>query len=274
MECLDSTMIAVAIPDMAKSLGEEPLRLNLVIATYLLSLAVFIPVSGWIADRLGARPVFCAAIAIFAAGSALCGASTSLPTMLVMRVLQGFGGAMMSPVGRLILLRSFPRSRLVSAMNWMTIPAMIGPTVGPIIGGFLTTYFSWRAIFYLNLPIGVIGVTLALWRIEDFRAPAPTRFDLPGFFTAGLGLGLLELAIENVGRPWSRDPWVDSSLSPPLPSCCSTVDMRDGADPILDLRLLQIRTRSASAQSPAPFVEWVSTPRRFCCRSCSRSGSG
>ena len=194
-------MIAVAIPDMAKGLGESPLRLNLVITTYLLSLAVFIPVSGWIADRLGTRVVFCVAIAIFAAGSALCGLSTSLPMMLAMRVLQGFGGAMMTPVGRLILLRSFPRSGLVSAMNWMTIPAMIGPTVGPIVGGFLTTYLSWRAIFYLNLPIGIAGVVLALWLIEDFRAPAPTRFDLRGFFIAGLGLALLELAIENVGRP-------------------------------------------------------------------------
>src|SRR5215472_10835138 len=140
MEGLDSTMIAVAIPDMAKGLGESPLRLNLVITTYLLSLAVFIPVSGWIADRLGARIVFCTAITIFAIGSALCGISTSLWMMLVMRVLQGFGGAMMTPVGRLILLRSFPRSDLVSAMNWMTIPAMIGPTVGPIVGGFVTTY--------------------------------------------------------------------------------------------------------------------------------------
>ena len=148
MEGLDSTMIAVAIPDMAKSLGADPLRLNLVITTYLLSLAVFIPLSGWIADRLGARIVFCAAIAIFATGSALCGLSMSLPMLLLMRVVQGFGGAMMTPVGRLILLRSFPRSGLVSAMNWMTIPAMIGPTVGPIVGGFLTTYFSWRAIFY------------------------------------------------------------------------------------------------------------------------------
>jgi MFS family permease len=127
MEGLDSTMIAVAIPDMAESLGEHPLRLNLVITTYLLSLAVFIPLSGWIADRLGARVVFCAAIAIFAIGSALCGLSTSLPMMLLMRVVQGFGGAMMTPVGRLILLRSFPRSGLVSAMNWMTIPAMARP---------------------------------------------------------------------------------------------------------------------------------------------------
>jgi EmrB/QacA subfamily drug resistance transporter len=243
MEGLDSTMIAVAIPDMAKSLGETPLRLNLVIAIYLLSLAVFIPVSGWIADRLGTRLVFCAAIAIFAAGSALCGASTSLPVMLLMRVLQGFGGAMMTPVGRLILLRSFPRSDLVSAMNWMTIPAMIGPTVGPIIGGFLTTYFSWRAIFYLNLPIGVAGVGLALWLVEDFRAPAPTRFDLGGFFIAGLGLALFELAIENVGRP---------IIAGPAGSLCFVAAFamlllylrhaRRCEDPILDLRLLRIRT--------------------------------
>jgi MFS family permease len=197
MEGLDSTMIAVAIPDMAKSLGEFPLRLNLVITTYLLSLAVFIPLSGWIADRLGARVVFCTAIAIFAVGSVLCGLSTSLPMMLAMRVIQGFGGAMMTPVGRLILLRSFPRSGLVSAMNWMTIPAMIGPTVGPIVGGFLTTYFSWRAIFYLNLPIGVTGAVLTLYLIDNFRAPAPTRFDLRGFFLAGLGLALSAPAVRN-----------------------------------------------------------------------------
>src|SRR6516162_2741809 len=201
MEGLDSTMIAVAIPDMAKSLGANPLRLNLVITTYLLSLAVFIPLSGWIADRLGARVVFCAAIAIFATGSALCGLSTSLPMLLLMRVVQGFGGAMMTPVGRLILLRSFPRSGLVSAMNWMTIPAMIGPTVGPIVGGFLTTYFSWRAIFYLNVPIGITGVVLALYLIENFRAPAPTRFDFRGFLIAGFGLAFLQFAIENLGRP-------------------------------------------------------------------------
>ncbi len=243
MEGLDSTMIAVAIPDMAKSLGESPLRLNLVITTYLLSLAVFIPVSGWIADRLGTRVVFCAAIAIFAAGSALCGLSTSLPMMLATRVLQGFGGAMMTPVGRLILLRSFPRSDLVSAMNWMTIPAMIGPTVGPIIGGFLTTYLSWRAIFYLNVPIGFAGVVLSLWLIEDFRAPAPTRFDLRGFFLAGIGLALLELAIENVGRPL-----IPGALGSVFFAGAFAILLLYGwharrrEDPILDLRLLRIRT--------------------------------
>jgi EmrB/QacA subfamily drug resistance transporter len=243
MEGLDSTMIAVAIPDMAKSLDESPLRLNLVITTYLLSLAVFIPVSGWIADRVGARAVFCAAIAIFAIGSALCGLSTSLPMILVMRVVQGCGGAMMTPVGRLILLRSFPRSEFVSAMNWMTIPAMIGPTVGPIIGGFLTTYLSWHAIFFLNVPIGVAGVALALWKIEDFRAPAPTRFDLRGFFIAGFGLAMLELAIENVGRPI-----VAGALGTIVfPTACAFLLLyywhaRRLEDPILDLRLLRIRT--------------------------------
>jgi EmrB/QacA subfamily drug resistance transporter len=243
MEGLDSTMIAVAIPDMAKSLGESPLRLNLVITTYLLSLAVFIPVSGWIADRLGTRVVFCAAIAIFAVGSALCGLSSSLPMMLVMRVLQGFGGAMMTPVGRLILLRSFPRSDLVSAMNWMTIPAMIGPTVGPIVGGFLTTYFSWRAIFYLNLPIGFSGVVLALWLIEDFRAPAPTRFDLRGFFIAGLGLALLEIAIENVGRPMVPGPLGTVFFMAAFGILLLYGwHVRRCPDPILDLHLLRIRT--------------------------------
>jgi EmrB/QacA subfamily drug resistance transporter len=243
MEGLDSTMIAVAIPDMAKGLGESPLRLNLVITTYLLSLAVFIPVSGWIADRLGTRAVFCVAISIFAAGSALCGLSASLPMMLVMRVLQGFGGAMMTPVGRLILLRSFPRSGLVSAMNWMTIPAMIGPTVGPIVGGFLTTYLSWRAIFYLNLPIGIAGVVLALWLVEDFRAPAPTRFDLRGFFIAGLGLALLELAIENVGRPMIPGP-LGAVFFAAAFAILLLYRWHAGRreDPILDLRLLRIRT--------------------------------
>jgi EmrB/QacA subfamily drug resistance transporter len=243
MEGLDSTMLAVAIPDMARSLGEPPLRLNLVITTYLLSLAVFIPVSGWIADRLGTRLVFCVAIAIFATGSLLCGLSTSLPTILVMRVLQGFGGAMMTPVGRLILLRSFPRSDLVSAMNWMTIPAMIGPTVGPIIGGFVTTYISWRAIFFLNLPIGVTGVALALWLMEDFRAPAPTRFDLRGFCLAGVGLAFLELAIENVGRPMV--PGVLGMMV--FVAAIAILSLygwhaRHREDPVLDLRLLSIRT--------------------------------
>jgi len=243
MEGLDSTMIAVSIPAMAKSLGESPLRLNLVIASYLLSLAVFIPVSGWIADRLGTRVVFCAAVLIFAAGSALCGLSTNLPMLIGFRVIQGFGGAMMTPVGRLILLRSFPRASLVSAMNWMTIPAMIGPTVGPIVGGFLTSYASWRWVFYLNIPMGIIGAVLGFLMFENFRAPAPTRFDIGGFLIAAIGLFMFEFAIENLGRPIVT-PWVGEMFFP-----ISFVifyiyvrHARNAAAPVLDLNLLKIKT--------------------------------
>ena len=243
MEGLDSTMIAVSIPAMAKSLGESPLRLNLVIATYLLSLAVFIPVSGWIADWLGARRVFCAAVLIFAGGSALCGLATSLPMLIAMRVVQGFGGAMMTPVGRLILLRSFPRAGLVSAMNWMTIPAMVGPMVGPIVGGLLTSYASWRWIFYLNIPIGVIGGALAWWLFDNFRAPAPTRFDLVGFAILGIGLFLLELAIENVGRPMIA-PALGYAFFPLalVALWLYRAHSRRSDAPVLDLALFRIKT--------------------------------
>ena len=219
------------------------LRLNLVIATYLLSLAVFIPVSGWIADRLGARVVFCTAVAIFSTGSALCGLAPNLPLLLAMRVVQGFGGAMMTPVGRLILLRSFPRSELVTAMNWMTIPAMIGPTVGPIVGGFMTSWISWRAIFFLNLPIGALGLILALRLFENFRAPAPIRFDLRGFLLCGLGLALIELAIENLGRPIF--PGLLGAVFFPAALAMLAAygwHARHWRDPVLDLELLRIRT--------------------------------
>jgi EmrB/QacA subfamily drug resistance transporter len=243
MEGLDSTMVAVAIPAMAKSLGQQPLRLNLVVSSYLLALAVFIPLSGWIADRLGTRRVFCAALAIFALGSLLCGLSTNLPMMLLMRVLQGFGGAMMTPVGRLILLRSFPRAGLVSAMNWMTIPAMIGPTVGPIVGGVVTTYFSWRGIFYLNLPIGAAGVILSWLLVADFRAPAPAHFDLRGFALAGIGLLAFELGIENVGRPMLPRT-LGYAFFPAAIAIAGIYawHARRREDPVLDLRLLSIRT--------------------------------
>src|SRR6266566_4585724 len=243
MEGLDSTMIAVSIPAMARSLGESPLRLNLVITTYLLSLAVFIPVSGWIADRFGARRVFCAAVLIFAGGSALCGLATSLPMLVAMRIVQGFGGAMMTPVGRLILLRSFPRAGLVSAMNWMTIPSMVGPMVGPIVGGVLTSYVSWRWIFYLNIPIGVLGGALAWWLFENFRAPAPARFDLVGFAVAGLGLFLLDVAIENLGRPIVA-PAAGFAFFPIAIALVIlyVLHARRSASPVLDLNLLKIKT--------------------------------
>jgi MFS family permease len=173
----------------------------------------------------------------------LCGLATSLPMLVAMRIVQGFGGAMMTPVGRLILLRSVPRTGFVSAMNWMTIPAMIGPMVGPIVGGFLTSYASWRWIFYLNIPIGLIGGVLALWLFENFRAPAPMRFDLVGFVIAGVGLLLLEFGIENVGRPM---------IPPVLGLACFPLALvalwayryhaRHTSSPLLDLNLFTIKT--------------------------------
>src|SRR5271163_2865988 len=201
MEKLDSTIIGTAIPAMAESLHQPPLQLNLAITSYLLSLAVFMPVSGWIADRYGARSVFCGAIAIFTVGSALSGLSTSLGMMVATRAIQGLGGAMMTPVGRLILLRTFPRDRLVTAMMYMSIPAMIGPTIGPVIGGFLATYASWRWIFYVNIPIGLIGILLARRFIPDHHEPPPARFDVLGFVICGLGLASLQFAIQNLARP-------------------------------------------------------------------------
>lgn len=243
MEGLDSTMIAVAIPAMAKSLGETPLRLSLVITAYLLSLAVFIPVSGWIADRFGARRVFCAAVLIFAGGSALCGMADNLPMLIAMRVVQGFGGAMMTPVGRLVLLRSFPRTALVSAMNWMTIPSMIGPMVGPVIGGVMTDYASWRWIFFLNIPIGVLGGALALWFFKDFRAPAPARFDLVGFAIIGVALFMLELALENLGHPVL--PMALGITFFPIAAVMLLSywhHARHSPAPVLDLDLLHIKT--------------------------------
>jgi MFS family permease len=151
MENLDSSVLATALPSIAASLGESPLKLNLAITSYLFSLAVFIPVSGWVADRFGARTVFRLAILVFTIGSLLCGLADSFWQLVGARVLQGLGGAMMVPVGRLVMLRSIPKSELVRAIAWLTVPALIGPVIGPPLGGFLTTYLSWRWIFWINL---------------------------------------------------------------------------------------------------------------------------
>jgi EmrB/QacA subfamily drug resistance transporter len=243
METLDSTIITTSIPQIAASLGESPLKLNLAITSYLLSLAVFIPISGWIADRFGTRTVFCWAIVLFTLGSALCGLSTSLAMMVATRILQGFGGAMMTPVGRLILLRSFPKDGLVTAMSYVTMPALIGPTLGPVVGGFLTTYVSWRWIFYINIPIGLAGIVLALRYIENIRMPAPPRFDFLGFLIVGTGLALLELSIESLGRHLVSNTvealiWAVMLLTMLL----YRWHARRVANPALDLKLFAIRT--------------------------------
>jgi EmrB/QacA subfamily drug resistance transporter len=199
MENMDSTVIATALPAIAADIGANPLALKLAITSYLLSLAIFIPASGWVADRFGTRTVFRAAIAVFMLGSIGCALSHSLGDFVAARMVQGVGGAMMTPVGRLILLRSIDRRALLSAMAWVTMPALIGPMVGPPIGGFITTYFSWHWIFLINIPIGIAGLILVTLYIENIRAEAKQRFDFIGMILSGLGLGGVAFGLSVAG---------------------------------------------------------------------------
>ena len=247
MEQLDATILVTAIPDMARDLNTTPLAMNLAVTSYILSLAVFIPVSSWFADRFGARRVFVGALAVFTLGSTLCGLASGLPTLVATRVLQGFGGAMMTPVGRLVLLRSFPRSELVTAMTYMIVPAVVGPTIGPLLGGVLTTYASWRWVFYVNVPVGLAGIMLALRFFTDERAPEPPRFDLPGFLLIGAGLAALQFALENVGHPLLPPAAVGALAAAGL--LCLALFARHAlrtADPALDIRLFHVRTLRVS----------------------------
>ena len=242
MEQLDSTIITTAIPDIAASLGETPLRLNLAITSYVLSLAIFIPISGWIADRFGMRNVICAAFVLFTAGSTLCGLATSLPMLVGFRVLQGLGGAMMNPVGRLILFRSFPKSELVRAMSYVALPSMLGPTLGPLLGGFITTYATWRWIFLVNIPFGLIAIAIA-WRAVPNQQGAPARFDVPGFMLVGAGLVLLQAVLETAGRG-QVPAAIQTGM---LLAGAALLGMywwygRQRAAPVLDLTLFGIRT--------------------------------
>jgi EmrB/QacA subfamily drug resistance transporter len=200
MQSLDSTVIATALPTMAKTFGADPVHMNVALTSYLLSLAVFIPASGWIADRYGARTVFRIAIAVFTLGSVLCGRADSLAFLVVSRILQGIGGAMMVPVGRLVLLRTAAKQELVAAMAWLTVPALLGPVLGPPVGGFIVTYFSWRWIFDINVPIGILGITLVSLFVEDVREPPRGRFDGIGLLLCGVALAGLMFGLETAGR--------------------------------------------------------------------------
>jgi EmrB/QacA subfamily drug resistance transporter len=243
MAQLDSTIIATSIPQMAQSLGVSPLRLNIAITSYLITLAVFVPISGWLADRFGPRRVFCAALILFTCGSMACGLSVNFGMLVATRVLQGMGGAMMTPVGRLILIRTYPKDQLITAMAYASIPALIGPTIGPLVGGFLTTYASWRWIFYINLPIGILGVVLTLRYIRNFTTPPPPAFDFRGFFMVGIGLGLLAVGIEYLGRHMLAG-WELTALFVAAAISLSAYVWHTGTvtDPVLDLRLFKLPT--------------------------------
>jgi EmrB/QacA subfamily drug resistance transporter len=264
MENLDGTIIATALPQMARSFGLHPVDLSLGITSYLLTLAVFIPISGWAADRFGLRTIFGSAIAVFTVASVLCGMTSTLPAFTAARVLQGIGGAMMVPVGRLAVLRATPKDGLMRAIAIITWPGLIAPVIGPPLGGFITTYSSWRWIFYLNLPLGCIGLALALRFLDNTREQAGRRFDFPGFVLCGLACTTLLYAMELIGR--NDTPW-------PLASALLVFGiatgfgawrhMRRASAPVVDLSPLRIHTFAVSmgggslfriAISAAPFL--------------------
>ncbi len=188
MENMDGTVLSTSLPAIAADLHRDPIVLKLALTSYMLTLAVFIPASGWVADKLGARTVFCSAIVVFTLGSISCGASSTLAELIAARVFQGLGGAMMVPVGRLVLLRSIPKSEMVNSLAYLTVPALIGPVVGPPLGGFITTYFHWRWIFWINVPIGMLGIALTLRFIANVRERDVAPFDMKGFLLSGPGL--------------------------------------------------------------------------------------
>ena len=247
MENMDSTIIATSLPAIARDIGTNPLALKLAITSYLLSLAVFIPASGWTADRFGARTVFRAAIVVFVIGSIGCAVSSSLGDFVIARIVQGMGGAMMSPVGRLILVRSIDKRELVGAMAWLAIPALVGPLIGPPVGGFLTTYASWHWIFIINVPIGLIGFILVTRFIENVRAERHDPFDLRGMLLAGIGMAGLAFGLSILGLNFLPDWIVVALIAVGATSLIGyLVHARRTPAPVLDLSLFRLPTFRAS----------------------------
>jgi len=247
MQTLSATVIANALPTMARALHEDPVRLNTAITFYLLAAAVFLPVSGWAADKFGAKRVFLVAIGLYALSNAACGFTQNLPELLLARAAEGASGAMMGPVGRLVLLRSTPKHDLVRAMSVLTMPSLLGPVVGPAIGGFIITYISWRWIFFLNLPIAALGLFLVSKFIADIKEEDAPRLDWTGLVLTGVGMAAVVYGFENLGR----------GVFPPLAVAAMlgggalclglyTWHASHTPDAILDLKLLKIGTFFAS----------------------------
>jgi len=247
MENVDSTVIATSLPAIARDISANPLALKLAITSYLLSLAVFLPVSGWTADRFGARTVFRAAIVVFMAGSIGCALSGSLTQFVLARMVQGMGGAMMTPVGRLILVRSVDKRELVNAMVWVTLPALIGPLIGPPLGSFITTYVSWHWIFLINIPMGLVGIVLVTLFIADVRADEPDPLDAVGIVLAGLGIGGLAFGGSVLGLNFLPTGVVVALIVGGAVSAYAYVlHARHTPAPVLDLSLLTIPTMRAA----------------------------
>ncbi len=247
MESLDTTILNTAIPAMATALHVAPLSMKSVLTSYTLSLAVFIPVSGWVADRFGTRAVFSSAIGLFTLGSLLCGLSSDLRVLVACRVLQGCGGAMMVPVGRLTMVHAFPKSELVRAMSFVAIPALIGPMIGPLAGGLIVGFLHWRMIFFVNMPIGFVGLFLVYRHLPDYRAGRTDKLDWVGLILFGSGVALLSYVLEVFGEHRLGGGRIAGLVAISMALLLAYVlHATRSAHPLLRLTLFRVRTLRAT----------------------------
>jgi EmrB/QacA subfamily drug resistance transporter len=247
MESVDANVIVTALPAMARAFGRDPVTLKIAVTSYVLGLGVFIPVCGWLADRFGARTVFRTAIGIFVVGSLLCAASSSLVTFTLARFVQGVGGAMMVPVGRIIIFRVVERADFIRAMNYLSLPAMLGPAAGPLLGGFITTYLHWRLIFFINIPIGIFGIYLTNKYIKNTREPHPGPLDWFGFVLSAGGASLFLLGLSLIGSELASDFSASvMTLAGAVMLVVYALYARRAKRPLLDLRFLRVPTFQAS----------------------------
>jgi EmrB/QacA subfamily drug resistance transporter len=247
MESLDTTILNTAVPAISEALKVAPLSMKSVLASYTLSLAVFIPISGWMADRFGTRRVFASAIGLFTLGSVLCGVSTSIHGLVACRILQGCGGAMMVPVGRLTLVRTFAKSELIRTMSFVAIPALIGPMLGPVAGGLIVGYFHWRVIFFVNLPIGLVGLLMVYLHLPDYREERIDPLDIIGLILFGSGVALPSYVLEIFGEHTLSTREILGLLTISLALIAGYgIHATRITAPLLHLSLFRIRTFSAS----------------------------
>jgi EmrB/QacA subfamily drug resistance transporter len=248
MESLDTTILNTAVPAISAALGVTPLSMKAVLASYTLSLAVFIPISGWMADRFGTRLVFASAIGIFTLGSFFCGISGNIHVLVACRILQGCGGAMMVPVGRLTLVRTFAKYELIRTMSFVSIPALVAPMLGPIAGGLIVGYLHWRVIFFLNIPIGLAGLILVYLHLPDYRDEHPHPLDAVGLILFGSGVGLLSYVLEIFGEHTLSSREMSGLLAISLALLAGYgIHASSLKFPLLQLKLFSIRTFRAAA---------------------------
>jgi EmrB/QacA subfamily drug resistance transporter len=247
MESLDTTILNTAVPAISEALKVTPLSMKSVLASYTLSLAVFIPISGWMADRFGTRRVFASAIGLFTVGSFLCGISSNIHLLVACRILQGCGGAMMVPVGRLTLVRTFAKSELIRAMSFVAIPALVGPMLGPIAGGLIVGYLHWRFIFFVNVPIGLLGLLMVYLHLPDYREEKTHALDIVGLILFGSGIALLSYVLEIFGEHTLSTGEILGLMAISLFLIGGYLfHAREIAFPLLRLSLFRIRTFSAA----------------------------